>query len=71
MLTTKQGAPASDPNYNPHEAAAHIGVSKKTLQRWRKSGEGPAFTTVAASIIRYRKSAVDAWLAERTQTGAR
>jgi predicted DNA-binding transcriptional regulator AlpA len=65
MSMTAQGAPASDPNFNPHEAAAHIGVSKKTLQRWRKDGKGPAYTTIAASIIRYRKSAVDEWLAER------
>jgi predicted DNA-binding transcriptional regulator AlpA len=69
-MTTAQGAPASDPNLNPHQAAAHIGISKKTLQRWRKAGKGPPCTVIAASIVRYRQSAVDAWLAERTSGGA-
>lgn len=33
--------------------AGHWGISSRTLQRWRSSGEGPAFSIIGGSI-RYR-----------------
>jgi excisionase family DNA binding protein len=44
--------------------AAYIGVPKKSIYGWRLRGEGPPAYKVGQHL-RYRKSEVDAWLAER------
>lgn len=50
--------------------AKALGVSTKTLDRWRRGGEGPAFVQVGASV-RYLASDVDAWIdANRTDPAA-
>ena len=46
------------------EAAAHVRLSKPTLERFRTSGNGPAFVKLGKSV-RYRRSDLDAWLASR------
>lgn len=38
----------------------------KTVQRWRVSGDGPAFVRVAGRSVRYRIGTVREWLASRT-----
>jgi predicted site-specific integrase-resolvase len=43
------------------EAAAHMGVSPKTLQSWRRTGEGPIFSKVGRIVI-YRSTDMDEWL---------
>ena len=42
-------------------AAEVLGVSPKTLPRWRWAGTGPAFLRVGRAI-RYRRSDLEAWL---------
>lgn len=54
----------------PDALAETLGVSTKTLDRWRRGGEGPAFVQVGASV-RYLASDVDAWItANRTDPAA-
>ena len=48
---------------HPERAAAEIlGVSVKTLQRWRLTGQGPAFVKYENKLIRYPQSALDEYL---------
>jgi predicted DNA-binding transcriptional regulator AlpA len=43
--------------------ASELGVSTKTIARWRKSGRGPRRTRIGKSVF-YRRTAVTEWLAE-------
>ena len=42
------------------EAAAHLGVTAATLQRWRSTGAGPAFRYEGKLVV-YRRSELDEW----------
>lgn len=46
--------------------ARKLDVSRKTLQRWRITGEGPAYVRLGARRIGYPEDTVDAWAAART-----
>lgn len=46
------------------EAAQYLGLSESHLNTLRWSGGGPAFLKLGRSV-RYEKSDLDAWLAER------
>ncbi|QOJ01329.1 MAG: helix-turn-helix domain-containing protein [Phycisphaeraceae bacterium] len=48
----------------PDEAAEYLGVSLSTLSNWRVLRIGPAYTK-AGRLIRYRVSALVAYLASR------
>src|SRR6516225_7261219 len=43
----------------------------KTLQRIEARGDGPPAIEITPGFVRYRQSAIDAWFAARTRTGAR
>lgn len=45
-----------DPLLTPQVMADRLGVSVKTLERWRLQGEGPPFVRVSRKVIRYRAS---------------
>ena len=64
MASRRQQAQDVDPVWNPVEAAAYIGVSPVTLKDWRAQARGPAFYRLGGKLIRYRKSALDAYLSE-------
>lgn len=49
------------------ETAQYLGVATQTLYRLRHEGKGPLGTRVGGAV-RYRKSQVDAWLDENTET---
>lgn len=53
------------------DAAAMIGVTKKTLQNWRTQGKGPAYlrTGTVHSRVIYRLDDLEAWLASRDRVG--
>lgn len=51
---------------SPTDLARELGVSAQTLAIWRLKGTGPKFCKLG-SRIGYRRSAVDAWLDERTR----
>jgi len=47
-----------------HDVATLIGASPRTIETWRVRGGGPRFVRVGR-LARYRRSDVDAWIAER------
>ncbi len=62
-----QPAPAKHPNIviPEPEAAKRLGVSPRTLQRWRENGDGPPFVVLGARRIGYRPADLDAWVEAR------
>ena len=49
--------------------AEHLGLTRSTLQRWRREGIGPPFAKLAEgtrSPVRYSKRQVREWLEART-----
>ncbi|MEM6257628.1 MAG: helix-turn-helix domain-containing protein [Planctomycetota bacterium] len=49
-------------------AAAHLGVSKSTLERWRSQSKGPAYSVLGDSAVRYDVRVLDAWAQSRVVT---
>lgn len=60
--TTPNDAPLLD----SVDVARQLGVAAHTVRFWRQNGKGPAFVRVTAGCIRYRQSAVDAYIAANT-----
>ncbi len=54
-----------DPLLTAKEAARYLNYSPRTLESWRQTGLGPVYIAGSSRSIRYRKSALDQWLAER------
>ena len=50
------------------EAADYLGISKKTLQRWRFDYKGPAYTKLDTKLIRYPSADLDEWMDQQTIT---
>lgn len=46
------------------EAAAYCRLGKPTLERFRGTGDGPAYLKIGGSV-RYRRGDLDAWLVTR------
>ena len=57
---------ASDPLYDPAEAAEYIGVKESTLSVWRCVGRYGIEYIKVGRLVKYRKSALDAFLQRRT-----
>ncbi len=49
-----------------HEAAAELKVCDRTLDRWRRLGEGPPVTKLGRRVL-YRYSSLQNWLSAREQ----
>ncbi len=47
------------------DAAAYLGLSPATLEKWRVQGGGPPFERLGRSV-RYKVTALDAWASERS-----
>lgn len=47
-------------------AAKFLGISERTLHRWRNEGSGPLFVRLGARRIAYRAGDLDAWTMSRT-----
>jgi excisionase family DNA binding protein len=60
--------PKPEPLAYPEEVAEMLGVPKHTLDQWRSKGSGPDYLKIGRHV-RYRWSAVNAWL--DAQTSAR
>ena len=58
--------PGCDPAFNTQQASAYTGLAEKTLEGLRHRGGGPRFVRYSRNAVRYRKSALDEWMAERT-----
>ena len=53
--------------FDTRHAAGYLGLSHRTLDGYRVSGEGPAFHRFG-NRVRYRIADLDAWAAERRAT---
>jgi predicted DNA-binding transcriptional regulator AlpA len=51
------------------DVAKQLGVSPKTLAQWAWRQQGPRLLKFGKTVVRYRQSDVDAWLASRQQGG--
>ena len=60
----------SDPLLTTQQAAAQLAIPARTLQSWRSKGRysGPPYVRLS-SQVRYRRSDLDAWVAERVVGG--
>lgn len=56
----------SDPLFTPSEASAYIGVTENTLSVWRCVGRYDIPFIKVGRLVKYRKSALDAFLERRT-----
>jgi len=53
--------------FDTRRAAAYLGLSVRTLDGYRVSGDGPAFHRFG-NRVRYRRPDLDAWAARRRAT---
>lgn len=60
---------STDPLLAPPEAAAYIGVTENTLNVWRCVGRYAIPYIKCGRLVKYRKSALDAFLERRTIGG--
>ncbi|WP_237213992.1 helix-turn-helix transcriptional regulator [Falsiroseomonas oryziterrae] len=49
----------------PADAARLLGVHVRSLERWRVTGDGPAFVRIGLRRVGYRVSDIEAWLDAR------
>jgi len=47
------------------EAAQYLGLSVKTLRRWRFGRTGPIYAKLNSKLIRYAKSDLDDWISQQ------
>ena len=50
---------------SPVQTAVSLGVSVRTLERWREAGTGPGFVKTAADKIAYPLDELINWLADQ------
>src|SRR3989338_2854234 len=56
----------ADDLLDQRQAAVRLGLpSSRTLEAWRHRGYGPLFLRLPPSLVRYRASDIDQWLAAR------
>lgn len=48
------------------EAARLLGVSVRSLERWRTTGEGPVFVRLGQRRVAYPPAAINDWLGGRS-----
>lgn len=56
-------SPPDDRLLTPAEVCELLAIPNTLLQDWRMLGKGPAFIRLGQRTVRYRKSAVEAFLA--------
>ena len=64
MFETQVEAPSSEPFVSEREAAIHLGVSVRTLQRWRTEPPimgAPRFYKLGTRRVAYRISDLSRW----------
>ena len=61
-------APATAELLAPAQAADLLGVRAQVLERWRGTGDGPAFVRLSSKTIRYRRQDIAAFVAERVRS---
>ena len=56
----------SDVYMTERQAASLLGVSPRSLQRWRVSGDGPKFSKVGRRKVLYRERDISSYIDART-----
>ncbi len=65
--TISPGKTNDDPLLNNEETAEYLGVSPRTLEKWRlQSSEGPIYHLIGKRPM-YRKSSLEDYIASRTR----
>jgi|TARA_B110000967_G_C18586963_1_gene412493 prophage regulatory protein len=62
-MTTQ--APTAHTLIKCHEIQADFTLSRATIYRWMKEGKFPKPIHLGANMVRWKKSDIDNWLAER------
>jgi prophage regulatory protein len=62
-MTTQ--APTAHTLIKCHEIQADFTLSRATIYRWMKEGKFPKPINLGANMVRWKKSDIDNWLAER------
>jgi predicted DNA-binding transcriptional regulator AlpA len=52
----------------PAAAALELGISEKTLTKWRRENKGPTFVRTSGDRVRYSKEALNEWRATQVAT---
>jgi len=52
--------------YNTKQTAELFGISNRTLESWRISGQGPAFIKMG-KLVKYKQSDLDEYLSNQTR----
>ena len=60
--TTQAGPSELRPLLTANQAAERLGVPPSVLERWRGTGEGPAFIRLSGRYIRYRPDDLEAFI---------
>lgn len=63
-----QGDDERDPLWSDEVAAHYLGVKPTTLRAWRVRGRPQLEFLTVGRCVRYRKSTLDRWLAQRART---
>lgn len=50
------------------EAAAFLGIAKRTMEYWRGIGGGPPYSRLGRCCVRYRRADLDDWARAREHT---
>jgi predicted site-specific integrase-resolvase len=53
--------------YNQTELAETLGISPRTLEKWRQNGEGPMFIKLGKRVA-YKESDISKWINTRGRT---
>lgn len=53
---------------SPAAAGVELGVSEKTLAKWRQAGKGPPFVRIAHDCVRYPLRPLREWRANQLVT---
>ena len=56
------------PLLNEQEAAALLGLSRRTMQAWRRLGKGPKYKKLVERAVRYELETLQAFGAHRQST---
>ena len=62
--TPKEPLNGNGQHVNEVQLAEMLNLSRRTLQGWRRKGEGPAFEKFGRSV-RYASGTIEAWIATR------
>lgn len=67
MAVQRNAMPTNPEEYlSEAEFAARYRLGRRTVQRWRQSGEGPAWVRLGQRRVLYRLSDCEQWAAART-----